>query len=346
MYTYSNANLEALSVHFIGDDDNNSAYTDSPVTLNSRELTEQLCTFLLSSFKDFQEYRFFHETDLRYNEVFAFCSNIFDDPSGFHNDSVAIAKHLAASSSHPGIKTGELFVGHFTQILLAEQATDAIVLVKSESKKNFLTIESSGRRGDIKTYKGLDPQKVDKAVIIFNVNRDEGFKIYKVDTIGKGADALYWTDDFLKLREATNGFTFTKNIMSVAKEFIVNTMPDQFEVTKADQVDYLKRTVEYFKNNDTFNKKEFESEVFYHPEVVQSFKRFEKAYSNDHGTGIDDEFEISSQVVKRQARHFRSVIKLDKNFHIYVHGNKELIERGYDEEKGMSYYKVYFKEEQ
>lgn len=41
----------------------------------------------------------------------------------------------------------------------------------------------------------------------------------------------------------------------------------------------------------------------------------------------------------------KSVIKLDKNFHIYVHGRRDLIERGFDEEKGKKYYKVYFDEE-
>ena len=45
----------------------------------------------------------------------------------------------------------------------------------------------------------------------------------------------------------------------------------------------------------------------------------------------------------RRSRRSKSVIKLDKNFHIYVHGNRELIEQGEDE-KGK-YYKVYFKEE-
>jgi hypothetical protein len=52
---------------------------------------------------------------------------------------------------------------------------------------------------------------------------------------------------------------------------------------------------------------------------------------------------FSESAVKKQARVFKSVIKLDKNFHIYVHGNRELIEQGTDE-KGK-YYKVYYKEE-
>lgn len=41
----------------------------------------------------------------------------------------------------------------------------------------------------------------------------------------------------------------------------------------------------------------------------------------------------------------RSVIKLDKNFHIYVHGGEKMIRKGYDAETGMSYYQIFFKEE-
>ena len=41
-----------------------------------------------------------------------------------------------------------------------------------------------------------------------------------------------------------------------------------------------------------------------------------------------------------------SVLKLDKNFHIYIHGDKKLIEKGFDDGKAMSFYKVYFKEEE
>ena len=61
--------------------------------------------------------------------------------------------------------------------------------------------------------------------------------------------------------------------------------------------------------------------------------------------GIDrfDTFYISDAAVKKQSRSFKSVIKLDKNFHIYVHGDRRMIEQGEDE-KGR-YYKVYYKEE-
>ena len=48
--------------------------------------------------------------------------------------------------------------------------------------------------------------------------------------------------------------------------------------------------------------------------------------------------------MKRQARVFKSVLKLDKNFHIYIHGDRNKIEQGVDE-KGRKFYKIYYEQE-
>lgn len=40
-----------------------------------------------------------------------------------------------------------------------------------------------------------------------------------------------------------------------------------------------------------------------------------------------------------------TTIKLDKNFDINIHGGEQYIVRGYDEERGMYYYQLFFKEE-
>ena len=54
-----------------------------------------------------------------------------------------------------------------------------------------------------------------------------------------------------------------------------------------------------------------------------------------------DNFSISTSAVKYQSRVFKSVLKLDNNFHIYIHGDKELIEKGTDND-GRKYYKIYY----
>jgi len=49
--------------------------------------------------------------------------------------------------------------------------------------------------------------------------------------------------------------------------------------------------------------------------------------------------------VQKQQKLFKSVLKLDKNFHVYIHGRRDLIERGYDEAVGKKFYKLYYDEE-
>ena len=56
------------------------------------------------------------------------------------------------------------------------------------------------------------------------------------------------------------------------------------------------------------------------------------------------QFDISPEAVKKQSRIFKSVIKLDRNFHIYVHGRTDLIEKGVDMD-GRKYYKIYYQDE-
>ena len=78
--------------------------------------------------------------------------------------------------------------------------------------------------------------------------------------------------------------------------------------------------------------------------MIKSFQNFDEIYREENEIELDDNFDISAQAVKKQARVFKSVLKLDKNFHIYIHGNRELIEQGVEKD-GRKFYKIYFEEE-
>ena len=132
--------------------------------------------------------------------------------------------------------------------------------------------------------------------------------------------------------------------MSMYKSFVTKEMPQQFEMSKADQADLLNRSVKFFKENENFEMQNFEDSVIRQPEVIQQFQTFKDTFSRENDFEIPESFDISDSAVKKQSRAFKSVIKLDKNFHIYVHGNRNLIEQGEDE-KGK-FYKVYYKEEE
>jgi hypothetical protein len=107
---------------------------------------------------------------------------------------------------------------------------------------------------------------------------------------------------------------------------------------------YALRSVEYFKTRESFDKKEFEKEVFQDAGIIKSFRNFDSNYREENDIELTDNFDISPQAVKKQARVFKSVLKLDKNFHIYIHGDRELIEQGVDKD-GRKYYTIYYQDE-
>lgn len=164
-----------------------------------------------------------------------------------------------------------------------------------------------------------------------------------VDKLGKGNDAKYWVNEFLNIRSRQDQYYQTQNFMSVCKRYLTKQLPTEFDVTKADQVELLNRSVQYFKDNEEFSIQEFSETVLEQSEVIESFINYREQYQSELDIKLEDSFNISSDAVKKQSRSFKSVIKLDKNFHIYVHGDRRMIEQGEDE-KGR-YYKVYFKEE-
>ena len=74
------------------------------------------------------------------------------------------------------------------------------------------------------------------------------------------------------------------------------------------------------------------------------FQKFNQTYRQENEVELADNFKISSQAVKKQSRIFKSVLKLDRNFDIYIHGDKNLIEKGIEKD-GRKYYKIYYQEE-
>ena len=344
MFTFTDSSLEALSVHYINQE-GQTVLTEESYSLVDTDLRDLLSKFFLSAFKDEQQYQFSHETDLKYNEMYAYCKAIFQKPNSLHEQSVAIAKHLAAASSHPGIKAGELFTAYFKNLQFENKIVDAIILIKAENKKDFLLVDLMRDQLDIRSQQGLDPNKADKACVILNTESEEGYRLFLTDHTNKGNEAVYWKEDFLNVKECADSFAFTKNFLSVAKEFIVNNMPASSETSKADQAGLLNKSVAYFKENENFNINNFQEAVFQEPELIESFQQFGSSYLHEHNIEIADSFAISASAVKKQARVFKSVIKLDRNFHIYIHGNRELIEQGYDEVTGKRFYKIYFDEE-
>jgi hypothetical protein len=281
------------------------------------------------------------------NELFHFSTEVFKERGRFHEVSQQITKYLYDLTNHPKIKSGELYVAYFNNVQLEGELLDAIGIFKSETKETYLKVypEDSGFNLGYE-QDGINIQKLDKGCLIFNTEKEEGYKVLVVDQTNRAGEAVYWKDEFLQLKIRNDSFNQTNNTLSVYKSFVTNKLEDDFEMNKADKIDLLNRSMKYFKEKESFELDEFSNEVLGNPKAIESFKNFKQNYEKEFDTEIADSFDISSPAVKKQARVFKSVLKLDKNFHIYIHGNKELIEKGFDDDKSMNFYKVYFKEEE
>jgi hypothetical protein len=351
MVTFFEASLDTISVHHVGNQSQGEMYalSDTPLELKDDIIPNLLMQYFLKPFEKANEvYHLMHSSgDLALNELHHFATMAFEDKEKFHEASEQIARHLYKVSTHPNIKGGELYVVYFNQVQIEGNALDCIGIFKSENKETYLKVypDKGGFAVDYE-QDAININKLDKGVLIFNIEKENGYKVVVVDKTTGGQDAaVYWKDEFLQLQIRNDSFNRTNNTMGIYKNFVTQKLDDEFEMSKADKIDLLNRSMKYFKEKETFDLDEFSEEVISNPEAITSFKNFKNQCEEEFGNPIGDSFEISGNAVKKQARVYKSVLKLDKNFHIYIHGDNKLIEKGFDDNKAMNFYKVYFKEE-
>ena len=317
--------------------------SEEPLDVEDDALQDLLLTYFLSNFTTPEYYAFtFSNEDFSLNPLFQFARNIFEEAESFHENSINIAKHLYEATQHPNIKSGDLYVARLSGVVIDNQALDAIGIFKSENKETYLKLKANPGDFNLHADEGVNIRKLDKGCLILNRGVEEGYSILIVDNANK-SDAQFWKNDFLHVKPVSDAFHHTHNFMNLTRQYVGDQLDEEFSVSKADKIDLLNRSMEFFKSKEQFNQSEFEVEVLADASVIESFRKYEKTFMSD--AQIADNFEISAQAVKRQARVFKSVLKLDKNFHIYIHGSRELIEKGYDEAMNKQYYKIYFDEE-
>lgn len=337
------ARLTNCIVHFVGNKNNDEKLrlSQKPLKLND-DLETQLTVYFLKAFRTANEaHEFHHAIEIGMNEVFACATKLFAK-GDFAENAGHIASHLYEQTRHPAVKDGELFITMFDEISLDDQVCKAIGIFKSERKDSFFKILAEGKSIDIGIEQGISQQKLDKACLILHDGTAEGYRVFTYEHAN--ADTEYWRNDFLGIVPKKDNYQHTKNFLSVCKEFVSEKLPQDFEVTKADQIDLLNKSLDYFKKNKDFEMKDFTKEVFAEPELIKSFKSFKNEYQDEHDLEIEESFDVSTPAVKKQVRNYKSVLKLDKNFHVYIHGDRSKIEQGVEKD-GRKYYKIYFEKE-
>jgi hypothetical protein len=346
MINFSNVAFESIIVHKVGNKsrEENIVYSQNPITIDNETVRELLTKYFLSPFKKSEFYRFHHDADLNYNEMFSYSQKTFENPSTFFEQSVNIAKHLYEQSNHVKIKGGEFYLVYLKDCMIDDEVMDAIGLFKTEDKETYLRISRKDKNFEIDYDDGININKLDKGCLIFNTEKESGYIVTIVDS-NKSNEALYWKDDFLNIMPREDNYYHTKTFMNLCKNFIDEVLPENEEIDKTEQIEMKNKTVKYFAEKENFDNEEFEKEVMSKPAVIEAFREYKKTYEDDYDIEVENEFEISQHAAKSAKKQFKSIVKLDKNFHIYIHGNRDLIEKGFDEEKKLKFYQLFFNEE-
>jgi len=226
------------------------------------------------------------------------------------------------------------------------QPVSGISIVKSESLFPFLEI--SDKDGDLQltTHNGIYPEKIDKGCLILNSDRENGTVLYTFDK--SGADANFWVRDFLGARAKKDNDFKTRQYAEMCVQFAEEGLPG--DVPTEERYRVANDALAYMNEREEFDQNHFQEEVLKKPDLVENFQTYKNQFKDEDGEALDESFTISKQQLKKASSKIKGALKLDTGVVMrftpdFVERESDILERGYDEEMGMKYVKVFYNEE-
>jgi len=342
------ASIQKFIIHKVGNKFNSTknAFSEHEVNFDQPSY-ELMLPFLLRPFGSLGEnHRFNHHADINLNEINSYASQVFEDENNFLEVSKHIVTHLFEQSNSAQIKTGDVMVVLFEDIQYQDIFTNAIGIFKIENKTSFFQTYLEDNSYDVIVQKGISAKKVDKGCLILNTGDGEGKIVLSVDN--NNYDAQYWIKSFLNIKYPDDNNQHTKNYIELCSEFSKEILKPSYG--GQEQTTFLAKTIDHFKENEVVNMERFKDEVFEDEKHISLFEDYKKAYESEQGVLIRNQFDVSEVALKKQKQKIKTEIKLDTNIQIKLdidapEASSEYLERGFDEEKKMHYYKVFFNEE-
>lgn len=354
MIKYSEIQLDQLAIHRVGNKNRaeKNFVSESLFTL-SEEMTEDLMKYFIKPLKRSQDYYRFKGEEENYDShpLHRAASTVFADPTALLAESENILNHLYSQSNHPKIKSGELFVAYFNGILIEDELVAGIGIFKSEQKSSFFDVSEGHNQLVISKKEGIHIEKLDKGCLILNYEGADGYRIVSVDN--NNYEANYWLYDFLDVDYVRDESFHTRSYMQLCNDFSEQVIGEA--ASRNEQVQFLNNSVDYFNKNEVFDTDSFLEAVVpakddFEEGFKDNFKDEFKNFQKDYNLPATQNFSISNQALKSESKKLNNLIKLDTRIQIKLdfnnpEGCRDFLEKGYDESKGMSYYKVYFNEE-
>ncbi|NCG29760.1 MAG: hypothetical protein GWP27_04735, partial [Bacteroidetes bacterium] len=156
MHNLSKATIKKLVIHRVG-----NSGREEPLVLSERhvrslkeEEQDTLLNYFLKGLKG-PEYHSFG-LDEESSETQKAVEAIFQTAVSFIDGSHSLAKELYKASTHTQVKSGDLIVVEFENVVFNELVTNAIGLFKCETKKGVMMIDPSLEQFSLEFLEGYD----------------------------------------------------------------------------------------------------------------------------------------------------------------------------------------------
>ena len=332
------AEIKQLRSAWVGNSNRYEGYNVPATTIVMNEVAKEFFrNAILNPFT--KEAELFNFTGiLEGNPTYEAVSSIFEKNTIELHDAEAIAKTLYESCENPKVHGGELLIALVDGVFYEDAPCQAIALFKVNGHDQAGTVT---RNPDQYVVGSIDVPSVapDIAALIINFF-DGAYTVMAIDKISKKDERSFWKDDFLKLKFMEDSYFMTRHAMAAVADFIPTVGLDTIE-----KMDITLRAKNFFKEEqewsiDSIAEALFPEDDYRHDKLIESILTYEKSYQMEF-----EVHEIDKDAVKKYQKLFKSGIKLDGNFKLEYSGRKDLIQRGFDEDTGRKYYKLYFDQE-
>lgn len=330
-------NIKAAVVQRVGNKSNDEgvSFSDSLCQMDSVE--EPFLKLINSAFKFNDWKQFYYIDDLELNPAYRFVTKIFDDETCIVQQANNLARHLYEQSIHPNIKIGEFYVVLLDNCEVDGEQTQAIGLFKSEVRETVLTVKMEKNRLVLSSEIGMSLKKLEKGCIVFNIDRENGYKVAVVDNTGSNTDAHYWVDNFLHVRNCNDDYHETERLMEMCTGFVTQ-LKEQSEVESAVAA---KKTAAAFSTGEPIQLDDLAGMICQNEEQRQAFETYRQSFEQEYG-GFQDEVNVVKKAANNKAVKRMTTLKLGSDFEVKVLNPGARIEGGIDKQSGKKYYTLYY----
>lgn len=354
MLDFTRSDMSHLIHHHVGNKGLGHAFMQSLSETNLQdELTKhQLMLFLTQKFKSDIVYEFSKKDQDQVNihSVQDYVRAIFknNNSESFVAGSQMIANHLYNMTMHPKCPGGTMYLAYFKDVVSDGELVNAIGIFKKEEDEQFLKPEIKEGYAVIETEYGQSIDKLEKGVLILNTAANDGFKIHVFDKGKKLKDiAFYWNDDFLSIRLKDTPYYQTSHQLMQILSFCDEVLTTDNNVSIMDRKMVENKTINFFTAKEKFNPDEFNGEVLQgQAELISSYQEHKDAYQKTYQMTLKDDFDISQTAVKEKSKYAATMIHLDNNFEVKIKSRYDLMDQGFDEEKGLKYIKLWYSQDE